>query len=404
MTTYLKDLVDTVAFTDALAGGFISERTHHADDSLRVYSYTPKTQFSGRWTPETRLARGLMLRITDNDFAQAEVVGRGLPKFFTIEQVGSDWGRPKLVDDDEGVTVEDAPALSWEAPAFVADKMNGALGLAYFGPEGLAVSTKGSFGSTEAKIATRWLRDHLTADEQARFVEYFEGSTALFEIITPERPHPVDYGTTEALFFLGSVAHSDGRWTPAQADHFLAAELRFGVAPRLAHSTLREAVEAPYRENTEGLVVTLDDEAGQHLYKVKPTEYLELRKAFYATETVDLVGLLTELSSETLEVITAADVPLPKGMRNQEAVREKIEVELLIPLREKLAEVRAVYLEVRGDVLPERGVFARNASKTDVPTAFLFKAYDEELNGNKLLANAVLKTLVKELRKAAADK
>lgn len=403
MTTRLNDLVDVIAFEEALREGYISERKHEADATLRVYSYTPKTQYSGRWTPETRLARGLMLQIIDNDFENAVVVGRGLPKFFTVEQVGSDWGRPKLVDDDEGVIIEEAAVLSWDAPAFVADKMNGALGLAYNGPDGLEISTKGSFGSDEAKVATRWIRDHLTADEQARFVEYFEGSTALFEIITPERPHPVDYGTTEALFFLGSVAHSDGRWTPAEPAHFLATKLRFEVAARLEYRTLQEAVEAPYVLNTEGLVVTLDDETGQHLYKVKRPEYLELRKAFYATETVDFAALLMSLSSEALETMTPEALPLPNGLRNQELHRDRIDVEILTPLAAKLAEIRSVYTELRGDVLPDRGTFARVATKSTIPAPFLFTAYDEELTGRKSLAAAVLKSLVKDLKRAAAE-
>lgn len=402
MNTYLRDMVDHGAFEQAIIDGYISERKHESDDSLRVYSYTPKTQFSGRWTPETRLARGLMLKIDGNDFANAKVAGRGLPKFFTVEQTESDWGRPKLVDDDEGVIVEDAPELSWNAPAFVADKMNGALGLAYAGPEGLAISTKGSFGSNEAHIATRWIREHLTSDEQARFIEHFEGSTALFEIITPERPHPVDYGETEALFFLGSVAHSDGRWTPAEPDHYLATELRFDVATRLAHSTLREAVEAPYRANTEGLVVTIEDEKGQHLYKVKPPEYLELRKAFYATETVDFAALLTNIPSGELETLTADDVVLPVGLRNADKLREGISVDLLTPLAEKLAEVRSVYLIIRGEgELPARGDFAREATRASVPAKALFAAYDEERTGQRMLAAMLMRGMVKELKKAS---
>lgn len=400
MTTRLSDLVDVITFEEAIRGGYISERKHGADATLRVYSYTPKTQYSGRWTPETRLARGLMLQIVDNDFENAVVVGRGLPKFFTIEQTESDWGRPKLVDDDEGVVIEESAELSWEAPAFVADKMNGALGLAYAGPEGLAISTKGSFGSNEAAVATRWLRDHLTSEEQARFIEHFEGRTALFEIITPERPHPVDYGTTEALFFLGSVAHEDGHWLPAEVDDFLLTELRFEAAARLPYRTLREAIEAPYRENTEGLVVTLVDELGQHLYKVKPPEYLALRKAFYATETVDMIALLLELSSEELETMTAATIPLPLGLRNQVLHRERIETELLIPLAEKLIEVRSVYVTLRGDMLPERGAFARSATKATVSAQLLFAAYDEELSGVKMLAVTVFKSLVKNLKRA----
>lgn len=399
MTTFLKTLVDVRAFEEALRGGYISERKHESDETLRVYSYTPKTQYSGRWTPETRLARGLMLRITENDFEHAVVVGRGLPKFFTIEQTESDWGRPKLVDDDEGVTVEESPELSWDSSAFVADKMNGALGLAYAGPDGLSIATKGSFGSKEAILATRLLRSKLDSIAQARFIEHFKDSTALFEIISPERPHPVDYGTTEDLFFLGAVDHATGRWTPAEENSFLAKELNFGIAQRLALRTLREAVEMPHRLNTEGLVVTLDDERGQHLYKVKTSEYLELRRAFYATETVDMAAIMLSLSSEELEALTPATIPLPVGLRNQEAARAKITVEVLEPLALGLGEARSLYAQVRSEgTLPARGDFARVVlTVTDKPQ-LLFNAYDEELNGNKTLATQILKNILKELK------
>ena len=405
MKTFLHVLADAVTFHEAILEGYISERKHDSDPSLRVYSYTPKTQYSGRWTPETRLARGLMLRITDKYFTDAEVVGRGLPKFFTIEQTDSDWGRPKLIDDDEGVIVEDAPVLSWTVPAFVADKMNGALGLAYVGPDGLAISTKGSFSSNEAKIATRWLRENLDDVAQARFIDHFAGSTALFEIITPERPHPVDYGVIETLFFLGAVEHSTGRWTPADENSFLVAELGFQFAPRLSPLTLQEAVLMPYRVNTEGLVVTLDDANGQHLYKVKPAEYLALRKAFYATETVDMAAILLALSGEDLEVVTASTIPLPVGLRDESSAREKIATELLTPLAEKLTEVRAAYLTIRGEgELPNRGLFARDAAKSEITPQLLFSAYDEERTGVRTLATHILRSLVKGLKQTTANK
>jgi len=399
MTTYLSDLVSVLAFERDIRDGFISERKHEADDSLRVYTYTPKTQFSGRWTNETRLARGLILRVPETGIYDAQVVGRGLPKYFTISQLDSDWGKAKLIDDDEGVTVEESAELSWDAPAFVADKMNGALGLAYNAPDGLAISTKGSFGSPEAGIATRWLREHLTLAEQVRFSDFFNDSTALFEIITPERQHPVDYGDTEELFFLGSVRHSDGRWTPADSSHFLVTDLRFHAAEPLEHRTLREAVEAPYRENTEGMVVTLDDEHGQHLYKVKSDEYLALRRAFYAVESTDIAADLVSLSSEELEALTAEDLVFPKGMRNIEAKRRQLDEDLLKPLAVKLSEVRAEYRKVRGDELPDRPTFARLVKATGLPAAYLFKAYDEEVNDRKSIASSVFRDLMKDLKK-----
>ena len=55
----LASVVDPQKFKKFINDGYISERRHPEDDSLRVYSYTPKTQFSGMWSPETLLARGL---------------------------------------------------------------------------------------------------------------------------------------------------------------------------------------------------------------------------------------------------------------------------------------------------------------------------------------------------------
>lgn len=405
MTTFLRDLVSVADFSRYLADGYISERPHELDSSLRVYSYTPKAQFGGFWTPEMRLARGLMLRVTES-LEDAVVVGRGLPKFFTIEQVDSDWGRPKLVDDDENVVIQEAVELPWEAPAFVADKLNGALGLAYMAPNGLAVSTKGSFGSLEAKIATRLMRSKLSKAAQERFLELTDGETALFEIITPERPHPVDYGELEDIILLGRVSHKDGKWHPAAADDKLVKEFGFSVAQRLELLTLRDAVEAPYRENSEGLVVTIEDNGVQHLYKVKPAEYLALRKAFYALETVDFIDLVTATPEAELEELTAEAVSLPVGLRNAEALRKRIREQLLEPLAERVTAVREEYKLVRGTgELPGRPEFAAKVKgyKGELPPALLFKAYDEELSGTKQLAGPVLRMLVKEIKKAAAE-
>jgi hypothetical protein len=404
MTLHLSDLASVDEFIRLIKGGYISERVHDLDSTLRVYSYTPKTQFGGMWTPETRLTRGLILSVPNGDLMEALVVGRGLPKFFTVEQTDSDWARPKLVDDDENVVIQESVILPWTSPAFVADKLNGALGLAYSAPDGLAISTKGSFGSLEASIGTRIIREKLTAAQQRDFLARTEGSTVLFEIITPERPHPVDYGELEDIVLLGSVEHETGRWTPAATDGRLSTLFGLDVAPRLPYGTLREAVESPYRENTEGLVVTVEDEEGQHLYKVKPSEYLELRKAFYATETVDLMGLMLGMNSDELEAVTAETIPFPKGLRNVELHRKKLTTEVLEPLAVEIGLIHNEYRKLRGDgELPERPAFAASVKASTVQSALLFSAYNEEITGKKSIAAAVLKNIVKELKRKAAE-
>lgn len=404
MTLHLSDLASIDEFIRLLKGGYISERVHELDSTLRVYSYTPKTQFGGVWTPETRLARGLILSVPNGDLNDALVVGRGLPKFFTVEQTDSDWARPKLVDDDENVVIQESVELPWTAPAFVADKLNGALGLAYSAPDGLSISTKGSFGSLEASIGTRIIREKLSEAQQRDFLARTEGYTVLFEIITPERPHPIDYGELEDIILLGSVDHETGRWTPASAGGSLSTLFGLEVAPRLPYGTLREAVESPYRENTEGLVVTVEDEEGQHLYKVKPSEYLELRRAFYATETIDLMALVLGMDSEQLETLTVETIPFPKGLRNVDLHRKKLATEVLEPLARELKVIQDEYRKVRGDgELPERAVFAAAVKKSDAQAALLFSAYNEEVTGKKSIAAAVLKNIVKELKRKAAE-
>ena len=65
MDTYLSSLVELDRFWKLVDSGHISKRVHPDDESLAVFSYTPKVQFSGLWTPETRLARGLVVHFTD---------------------------------------------------------------------------------------------------------------------------------------------------------------------------------------------------------------------------------------------------------------------------------------------------------------------------------------------------
>lgn len=301
----LSSILDTAAFQAQVAARLITERAHPDDDSLRIYSYGKEVQYKGLWTPEAMIARGLTLKFeTIGDFSTATVVGRGLPKFFTLEQVDSDWGRVKLVDDDENVTVSDAPTIDWDAPALVAEKLNGALGLAYMAPNGLvSVSTKGSFGSLEAAVSDRILDNY---DRQAfsnLMKNEIAGKTPLFEIITPLRPHPVNYGELEDLMYLGLMDNATGEWTPASAEDIVPKTIGFPIAEQLAFSTLREAVEAPYVANTEGLVVTVLSDNEQTLYKVKPNEYLTLRKLFYSMESKRLAAYVMTLSPTQISSI-----------------------------------------------------------------------------------------------------
>lgn len=383
MDTYLSSLVDLDRFWKLVGSGHISKRVHPDDEALAVFSYTPKVQFSGLWTPETRLTRGLIVHFTDE--RDGRVVGRGLPKWFTVEQViEGDWASAKLIDDDENVTVEETPTIPWDEPAHVANKLNGALGLGYLAPDHtVAIATKGSFGSTEALIGTRLLRGR--AQDALRQL-LAEGETPLFELITPERPHPVDYGELEDLIFLGTVVQSTGEWLPATASHSLVVAGHFRAAEVLPHRTLREAMAAPYEENTEGMVVTVAD--GQ-LFKVKSQEYKDLRRAFYAVtegNVKQLVGsmgydeLMTLNSPAELDFGDFGDLFAGRRRHLLERLRSRTwnhVLELQNELKAARKAVRKLLERHEGD----RGAVARSLSK-DPKRALMLATLAHELSTN----------------------
>lgn len=394
MDTYLSSLVELDRFWKLVDSGHISKRVHPEDESLAVFSYTPKVQFSGLWTPETRLARGLIVHFTSE--RDGRVVGRGLPKFFTIDQItAGDWASTVLIDDDENVTVDETPEIPWDEPAHVANKLNGALGLGYLAPDHTAaVATKGSFGSTEALIGTRLLKGRA---QHALRQLLAEGETPLFELITPERPHPVDYGELEDLIFLGTVVQATGEWLPATDEHPLVVAGHFHAAEVLEHSTLREAMAAPYEENTEGMVVTVAD--GQ-LFKVKSQEYKDLRHAFYSVTESDVRSLVTKLSYEQLMELESADdyelegyEELFTGHRRQLLDRVRAAFwENASAVKREILEAEAHVADLRLRFGDDRGMVARELSthrKRALMLAALARSYATDDDGRRLMKAAL---------------
>lgn len=395
-TLKLSEIVRVKSFLQDMAQGLIQDRAHPDDPELRIFSYTKKTQFGGLWTSESKLARGLILHVPDGDFYRATVRGRGLPKFFTVSQATEgDWGRVKLVDDDENVTVNEAPVIPWTMPAVVSEKVNGALGLGYIDPSGeFRISTKGSFDSLESRSANRTLdRKYSHMEELLSGNDFLDSYTPLFEIITPERPHPVDYGDFEGLIYLGYITNGTGKWHPADGYHlFEDPELGFEGAKQLVFATLMEAVEAPYELNTEGFVVTVVDGGPEDIYKVKPVEYLQLRRLFYALQASEIKEYLMESKfwEKVSEIEAASQIDLsafvgnielsPQLQTMLEGRRSMIYSELVVPtqLLVKAAVFEATDWSVYGGVPHTKGDFARHIAAT-IPKNFqsiYFQVFD----------------------------
>jgi len=407
----LSDIVSVDDFVADIAADRIQERKHSEDSDLRIYSYTKKTQFGGLWTPAAKLARGLILRVPNGDFKLATVESRGLPKFFTVQQSQDDWGRVKLIDDDENVVVDEAPEIPWDLPAVVANKLNGALGLGYIDPTGLfRVSTKGSFGSLEATVANRVLDSKYAAVLPE--LSKISGVTVLFEIITPERPHPVDYGNLEDLIFLGTIDNRSGGWTPASGAEKIVTELGFPYAETHEVGSLKDAVALPYADNTEGFVVTVIGGGPEAIYKVKPNEYLQLRKLFYAlqeTELKDFVSTRT-FTDQLQEIDGPEDIDLSalvgelKLNAQMEAMLEKRRNTLYIQfvgaaqdLIEDIREGLLRYAEDSGELIGEisRGEIAAWINERKGAFRGLsFAVYDSLVGGSITKANQAAVKLI----------
>lgn len=294
----LKDLTNIDRFNRDIEDGWINYRTHPNHPELLICCYSQATQMDGHWIADTTmLARGLILKTTSGHIDEDTVIlARGIKKFFTIEHAANDWGHIILVDDDENIEVDTEPYIPMNAPASVSDKVDGALNVAYVYDNEYHIATKGSFASDEALIGERLL--HRPINESMTFAEYlmltmsfdnaYKEFTPLFEVITPEVRHVIDYENTEDIVFLGLVHIESGRWIPTARlnsdpltrDKFIAhlADDKTFVSPELmSYTTLAEALDSTERDNREGMVVTSYDGDIQTMYKIKYPTFLKMQ-------------------------------------------------------------------------------------------------------------------------------
>lgn len=226
------DLAKLQPFVDE---GYISVRPHPTEDLL-IYNYTPKTQLENKWTEETMMCRGLIVK-TDGT-----VVARPFKKFMNIEQ-------------HEGeIPLE---------PFTVTEKVDGSLGILFFVGERPSIATRGSFTSEQAIKGNEILRRY----EGFTFEPEY---TYLFEIIYPGNRIVVDYGSQEMLVLLSVIETETGRELNLRGRAW-----PFPVVMQYDGITDVAELKAMERENAEGFVIRF--ESGLRL-KVKFAEYLRLHR------------------------------------------------------------------------------------------------------------------------------
>jgi len=177
----LKSLDPLIA--TEIQGGHITCRPHPKLD-LFVLNYSPSVAHERRWNDGTLVCRGL---IVDD---QGNVVSRPFKKFFNLGEH----------------VLPGLPDIPFGEPFTAYEKMDGSLGITYPTPDGLAISTRGSFESEQAVKGTQILRKQYVDALPLMDPEL----TYLFEIIYPENRIVVSYDEEE-LVLLGAIHTQSGQ-------------------------------------------------------------------------------------------------------------------------------------------------------------------------------------------------
>lgn len=247
---HIYDLFGYREYMYMLDQRYIRENVHPTLD-LKIINYTEKAQYDNEWNTVTAQCRGLIVNF------DGEVIARPFDKFLNYGQHQS--GKVEWYEN----TNHDYKLM--DERVIATDKMDGSLGIlwSYKGEQGIA--TRGSFTSEQAIHATEMWK------EKYGFAVSREW-TYMFEIVYPSNRIVLDYGDMDELVLLGVRNIDDG-------SVLLPNEVVTWRGPRaqtFPYKTLREALEAPPRDNAEGLVVYFPDL--DYRIKIKQDDYVALHK------------------------------------------------------------------------------------------------------------------------------
>lgn len=275
---FLRDTVNVEAFAQYVRDGYISRR--EGPDGLSIFCYTRKVMEDGKWCAETKSARGLVLSINGDEYDDARVYARGLPKFFTAQQHESGWG---VWDDDEGIAYDDVSIDDLlDLPATCVEKVDGAMIGAFVINDTIRTFTKGTFNSDEAIMASDMIEADPNIQRLIRDLDTM--GTPIFEIVSRSHPHVVDYNV-DALYFI-SVVTDDGR---VISNHLTLTQCAdYGVRKpkvfKAGENRLRDFLSITDGDG-EGFVVFIGDSdgaSGQRMLKVKFNSYMRARMLRYS--------------------------------------------------------------------------------------------------------------------------
>jgi len=254
--------INLKAFNELVNKNFIGVQKH-PDSDLLIWNYTNKAQYDGEWLPETRMARGL---ITDLD---GNILYRSFDKFFNYaEHTGEDSKLEPIPNEEFSVY----------------EKYDGSLGILYWIDGETFISTRGSFVSDQAKVATKILRDKYPNVPFQNLHEW----TILFEIIYPENRIVVDYGEMKDLVLLNAINTETGESINYKELTKFAKENNIPIAERYQFTSLPD-MNTDIPINVEGYVIEFE---GGMKVKMKYDEYVRLHRLVTGVNSKTIWDLL----------------------------------------------------------------------------------------------------------------
>lgn len=421
ITPSLESIMDLDLLKRDIDEGFIAVRPHPEDDTLNILSYTSMAQIRGKWDDATKQARGLIVQTSDSQFSDAIIVERPWRKFFTLSQHTSGWA----LGDEENTTsaTNSLDSLDFDSPAETTNKMDGSLGILYRSPNGsIALSTKGSFESDQAKFYTRLLHKNPELLEQAENLKNSEkDKTFLFELVGRDNLIVLNYDE-DKIVLLGAVNKNTGLY---YSPNDYSDRWSDGITETMPTTTVRDALNLPDRENAEGVVIRVvsNDPEKQMQLKVKQEDYLNLhrimfnqpassvREAIQSSSATykDLLnaaktGSYSELNK--ISLLTKAEIDHPSV---HERVKERVRIldETLTPRLQKLSKAKEYV-----DRIPDEFFKQDNPAKTfalsiannkELDKSDLFTFFNTRMKGQNIEgapASQILVRLAKSIKVA----
>ncbi len=226
------------------------EKNDHPVHPISIYNYTRDCQFESKWDSITLNMRGTILDQSGN------VIARGFPKFFNMEEMSS-------IPNE---------------PFDVFEKMDGSLGILFYYANEWILATRGSFTSDQAKRGMEILKKQEEKYGSNLNVHNFY----LCEIIYPENRIVCDYGNEEKLVLLAMMDHRIEYHHTWMVDSWYHPDLVVKVYNGIEdYRDLKKII----KEDQEGFVIKF--ESGQRM-KIKGEEYVRLHRLLTNFSNVDI--------------------------------------------------------------------------------------------------------------------